>query len=450
MAKVYYDLNPSQEVVKLQCKYTLFKRVINIVFSSSVDYELDFDLMQKAFNIVVQRNDCLRIRFKTIKGKLKQYFEKEVIFDNIERLSFDTKEKQDQFIKSISKHAIKYKKGEVVIPYFIKTYDNKYMVLLKICHLIIDIHGLNFLFNDLFDVYDSLLNNKEFPPMPYPFEEIVKHDLSKKENKQRYNENREFFKNYLANHDEPYYAGVHGPNEPIWKKQLQKGKRAMKMFFVQNDTVPYEHKIGGEIINKAIEFSKKYQITLTNVFFYACSLTCSILNNNVTSMLPLQLCNCRTSLNDRNCAGTKVQSIGCFTEVDYEKSFVENLNEFTLTQLKLYRRINFSDQDFEMLVHNTYKSSMLESYYSITFSFVPYNRRKDVTYNLYSNGKGALPCYLVLLYDVNSNEIRMGYDVQKKITSEQDVLNFHNRYLKMLNDVLDNPELMLKESIKND
>ena len=66
MAKVYYDLNPSQEVVKLQCKYTLFKRVINIVFSSSVDYELDFDLMQKAFNIVVQRNDCLRIRFKTI------------------------------------------------------------------------------------------------------------------------------------------------------------------------------------------------------------------------------------------------------------------------------------------------------------------------------------------------------------------------------------------------
>ena len=36
-----YELNHAQEVVKLQCKYTLFKRVINIITSMTSEKELD-------------------------------------------------------------------------------------------------------------------------------------------------------------------------------------------------------------------------------------------------------------------------------------------------------------------------------------------------------------------------------------------------------------------------
>ena len=36
-----YEINPSQEVVKLQCKFTLFKRVINILSSATTSKNID-------------------------------------------------------------------------------------------------------------------------------------------------------------------------------------------------------------------------------------------------------------------------------------------------------------------------------------------------------------------------------------------------------------------------
>ena len=109
-----YELNSSQEVVMLQCQYTLFKKVVNIVTSISYKKELDFELLNKAYNLVVKRNDSLRIRFTKVKGKTMQYFLNEVDETKVPVHSFNTKEEQEKFIKQITKHAIKYKKGVVI------------------------------------------------------------------------------------------------------------------------------------------------------------------------------------------------------------------------------------------------------------------------------------------------------------------------------------------------
>ena len=138
-----YELNSSQEVVMLQCKYTLFKKVVNIVTSISYKKELDFELLNKAYNLVVSRNDSLRIRFTKVKGKTMQYFLNDVDETKVPVHSFNTKEEQEKFIKQITKRAIKYKKGVVIEPYFVHTYDDKYMVVLKVCHLVLDIYGIN-------------------------------------------------------------------------------------------------------------------------------------------------------------------------------------------------------------------------------------------------------------------------------------------------------------------
>ena len=442
-----YELCPSQNVILLQTKYTLWPKVVNIVFSASKNEEMDFALLDKAFNLVVKRNDCLRIRFVKKNKQLMQYFleEDEVTFDNIEHLEFHTEEEQTKFIDKVRSKAIKYMKGEQIIPYFIRTFDGKSMVLLKVNHIVLDIYGIDFILNDLFKVYDCLLEGKELPEAPGKYEEVIIEDLKRFHNEFSYNDCKEFFQNYFATHEEPYYAGVAGDNDPIWVKQVSKNKRAQKMFFINNDTVGYEREISPEVVLPVLDFCKEYNLSPTTVFFYACSLTSALINNNTTTMLPLELCNCRGTTLEKNCAGCKVQSVGSFTEVDYDKSFIDNIQAFYETQMKLYRRYYFPDVDFEMLIHKTYPSSMLETYYGIAFSFVPYIKRKDVEYCIYSNGKGALPCYLVSLFDVETNEIRMGYDVQSKITKESDVDNFHANYIEILKQIVENPQRLCKE-----
>ena len=441
--KKLYELNPSQEVVKLQCKYTLYKRVINIVTSMTKADELDWETMKEAFNIVAKRNDCLRIGFVSKRGKLFQYFKNQVSFDNIPCLEFNTEEEQNRFIKKITKKAIKYMKGVVVEPYFIKTFDNKSMILLKVCHLVLDLYGLNTIYKDLFEVYDSLKNKTELPPMPSSFEEVIKKDLIKKHNSLQEENNRLFFENYLNTKPEPSYAGLHGKNSAVWQKHLKKNKKSIKTFFVQNDTKGYAYKIPHSTMQKVMEYAKISNTSPANILFFACSLCASLTNDKTKNLLPLELCNCRGSALDKKCAGTKVQSVACYIHIDYDKSFEQNITDFSLSQHQLYRHIGYSDQKFEMLVHKTYNSSIFSSYYSFTYSFIPYSKPQDFEFCIYSNGKCALPAYIAQLYDVNSGKTVMVYDVQTKIISEKDVQNFHSRYIDLLDCVLSNPKIVL-------
>ena len=184
--KTIYELTPAQDVPYLQCKYTLFKRVINILSSITLDEDIDFDIMKDAFNKVLERNDCLRIKFFKKKGQLLQYFDEPKVVENIPILDFKTKEEQDSFIAKIRKSGIKFLKGKVIEPYFIKTYDNKNMIFLKVCHLVLDIYGLNVIYKDLLQVYYALKNNKALPEAPNSYEEVIKKDLEKKHNKEAF------------------------------------------------------------------------------------------------------------------------------------------------------------------------------------------------------------------------------------------------------------------------
>ena len=450
MKRNYYNLTPAQSVALMQCQFSLFKRVINILFSATLDEKVDYEILKKAFNIVAKRNDCIRDRFVKKGGKLRQYFlnEDEVSIDNIEFLSFETKEEQEEFINKISKKAVKYLKGEVFVPYVIKTYDNKTMILLKVCHLILDMYGVYFIINDLLDVYDSLLNDKELPAAPASFEQLIVNDLQKMANEYDHNECKQFFIDYLSTREEPYYAGIAGPNEPNWQKRVSKHKRTINIFLVNNDTKEYKKTISSQVMDSLVDVAKEHNVPFTSILFFACSLCCGLLNNNANPMMPIELLNCRGTLEERRCGGTKAQSLACYTDIDYSKSFIDNLREFYSVQLRLNKRYYFPDTEFEMLVHKTFNSSQLGMYYSIAFSFIPYEKKEGIEYNIFSNGKGALPCYLIFMYDIHSHDVIMGFDAQTKIINEHDVNNYHELLLKVLNKVIENPYIEVSKILE--
>ena len=71
---ILYQFNYSQDIVHLQTQYSLFNRVSNIVFSVAFDNGFDNRLMEQAVNLLIDRNDCLRLRFIKDGKKIKQYF----------------------------------------------------------------------------------------------------------------------------------------------------------------------------------------------------------------------------------------------------------------------------------------------------------------------------------------------------------------------------------------
>ena len=444
--KPCYNLSLSQDVVYLQCKFSLYQRVINILCSITIDEEIDFALMDQAYKLLVERNDCLRIRFFKKRGKLMQYFG--ASGKNIKKvpvLSFETKEQQDAFIDKVRKKAIAYKRGVVIEPYFIHTYDNRYMVFFKICHLVTDLYGINVLYADLMSVYHALQKGEPLPPAPDSFEEIIQKDIEKNTKCNLTEKHLAYFTDLLTNNPEPFYAGIHGPNNPIWQKQLKKHQRGIPIFLVRNNTKTYRHKIDKDLVEKVMTYCQNSQYSPAKLLFYASSVASAKLNGNLQNIMPLGLYNCRHSMQEKRCAGPKLQSAGCYTKIDYDLSFEDNLKAFSIAQNSLYRHVKFRDFDFEILARKIYRAPLLLLYYSMTYSLIPIDIPEGVEFNLYTNGHGALPAYVIQVLNTKTKEIDMAYDVQTRIISEEDVSNFHTYYLNVLKQVLDDPGIKVAD-----
>jgi hypothetical protein len=298
---------------------------------------------------------------------------------------------------------------------------------------------------DLLNVYNALKNGTELPPSPASFEEVIKRDIERHYDMRRETKHAEFFKDMLSDKPEPYYTGIHGPDNKIWQKKLKQNHRGMRMFFIHNDTEAYIHNIDNELTTRVLDYCKENQVSPANFFFYTCSLTAARLNNNARNTLPLGLYNCRVSQDEKNSAGTKVQSIACYSKFNYKQSFEDNIKRFAANQSRLYMHVGFSDREFETLLHKTYRTSVFETYYPLAFSFVPIEVPEGIEFNIYSNGKGALAAYLIQIFNAKTNEITMAYDVQTKTTSEESVAKFHAMYVKVLKQVLENPQIQLRD-----
>ena len=114
-----YDITNSQNGMYLMFKFGLHKQMVQIPTSVAVDYELDFDLLQKAFDIEIQRNDSLRNRFKKVKGKVKQYFIDEYQY-TVPMKEFASVQEQEAFFSEDAQKPVYFLKDETFRIYFFK------------------------------------------------------------------------------------------------------------------------------------------------------------------------------------------------------------------------------------------------------------------------------------------------------------------------------------------
>ena len=440
-----YELSASQNVVKLQCKYSLFKRVINILSSVSTKEKLDFDLMKTAFNKVIERNDCLRLMFVKKKGRLMQYFRESAPLNDIPIMKFKSEKEFNDFYLEFRKKPIAYTKGKVVEPVFIKNFDGTSMVFLKVCHLALDAYGINIIYKDIFDVYNAMKEGKELPASPRKFEDLLKKDLPVQLDPSYKQKNKEFFLDFFKDKETPFYTGLHGKDCEIMEKRLAKNKCAMKMFFVHNDTEMAGFHLDEKIVADAMKFCEENKITLPSLLFLINSLTASRINGNRENMMPIEVCNCRGTVSEKNTAGTKVQSLGFYTTFDYSKSFKENMTAFLERQGLLYRHIGYPDTEFEMLMHKVFKYGMLDTLYPFLFSFIPFVKPKGAEIMFYPNGKFALPVYLACMYDVSSHEITVAYEYQTKLLNKELITRFFKNFESVLSQAIKNPEICIAD-----
>ncbi|MBQ8015068.1 MAG: hypothetical protein IJ264_02665, partial [Clostridia bacterium] len=126
-------------MIQFMLKYSFFhKQVTQVPESIIVTKEIDFDVMEKAFNIEIERNDCLRLRFFKEKGRIKQYFIDEYTVKNIPVIDFKSEQERLDVLTADAKKPIKMLKGETFRIKFFRTHDKRFGIYINIHHLVMD------------------------------------------------------------------------------------------------------------------------------------------------------------------------------------------------------------------------------------------------------------------------------------------------------------------------
>ena len=173
-----YPFTPAQEMIYFMLKYSFFhKQVIQIPASIVVKRKIDFDIMQKALEKEIERNDCMRLRFNKKGGKFTQHFEEKIEIGKIPVMNFKSEKEQEDFLTADAQKPIRFLKGETYRIYFFNTPDGRNGIYINVIHLAMDAPAVFIFFDDLLKVYEALESGGEMPKPLGSYETAIGKEL---------------------------------------------------------------------------------------------------------------------------------------------------------------------------------------------------------------------------------------------------------------------------------
>ena len=206
-----YNLIPSQQTMYLMVKFSFHKQLTQIPISFSVEGDLDFGLLKRAFNIEIERNDSLRLRFVKSGKTIKQYFEERATMNYIQVMRFKSLEEQEAFFSKDAQKPVYFLKNETFRVFFFKTEGAGSGIYFNVSHLILDAMGIVITLIDLLRVYKALKDGTEMPAPLDKYEDYIKAEFARLSDTKKMAKHEEFYKRYFLKGGEPFHANVHGP-----------------------------------------------------------------------------------------------------------------------------------------------------------------------------------------------------------------------------------------------
>ncbi len=450
-----YEFSPSQEATVYQQDFCLHKNVDQVPVYMIFNREMDWDLLTKAVNVEIERNDCLRLRFlKTGHGR-RECFLPEYQIPQIPVHDFTGKSKEEMLegLGLIASKPIRYLKGETFVIHFFRAFDGRYGIFLCISHLAMDIAAVFVFFKDLIEVYESLASNT---PMPKPlcrFEDSLRRDLEKAHNKEKYDREDAFFVDYFANSQPSFYAGVDG------MRQLNKARQKKKNPTLRYVNIfdPFHDKSAnlmvhedGNTMQQLTWFAEEQHVPFQSLIYLGMRTHLSAINERTDDVYFHMIVNRRSALQDLNCGGDRMHVVPMRTILQPEMTFEEALNSCALTQMKMMRYADHPTRRvFDIVDANEHRAPGGNTS-TMLFSCLPLNYFKlpdgwSCEFGGCSTGRFAFPEYSLLVPSLVDGGMDFYYEYQTHRFTKEDLLSLHRGTMKAISMGMENPQITIGE-----
>ena len=454
--KPVYPLIPPQEMIQFMLKYSFFhKQVTQIPDSIIVSQKIDFDVMTEAFNIEIERNDCLRLVFFKQNGKIMQYFRDPYRIGSVPVYNFKSDEEREKVLTADAQKPIKMLKGEIFRLKYFTTYDGRYGVYINIHHLVMDNAAVFAFFNDLFAVYDHLKNGK---PMPKPlgsYEDRIKQELAYVEDKSNLEKEKAAYTEYITRNGEPLYLGVEGPKllEAERKKKKDPSINAPSLFDPIHDKAELtKTTFSPELSEKFFAFCENNNVSPECLVQLALRMHLSKINNGHLDTYFICLCTRRRTLVEKRSGGTVTAPLPWRVHLEEDDTFMSALDKMADAQVWAFRHMDYPYLEYRDLQRELFNYSAAAGSSTMMFSWMPINEKSingwEYEYVGYGLGRYIMVLYTFAMKDAHTGCLKISCLHRTKFVSVEDIKALQNGTKKALEIGLENPNISVKELLE--
>lgn len=454
--KPVYPLIPPQEMIQFMLKYSFFhKQVTQIPDSIIVSQKIDFDVMTEAFNIEIERNDCLRLVFFKQNGKIMQYFRDPYRIGSVPVYNFKSDEEREKVLTGDAQKPIKMLKGEIFRLKYFTTYDGRYGVYINIHHLVMDNAAVFAFFNDLFAVYDHLKNGK---PMPKPlgsYEDRIKRELAYVEDKSNLEKEKAAYTEYITRNGEPLYLGVEGPKllEAERKKKKDPSINAPSLFDPIHDKAELtKTTFSPELSEKFFAFCENNNVSPECLVQLALRMHLSKINNGHLDTYFICLCTRRRTLVEKRSGGTVTAPLPWRVHLEEDATFMSALDKMADAQVWAFRHMDYPYLEYRDLQRELFNYSAAAGSSTMMFSWMPINEKSingwEYEYVGYGLGRYIMVLYTFAMKDAHTGCLKLSCLHRTKFVSVEDIKALQNGTKRVLEIGLENPDISVKELLE--
>lgn len=447
-----YRLIHSQEMVEFMWKYTMHMQATQIPCAVVFDEALDFQLLARAVNIEISRNDCMRLRLFRQGTKLREFFLKEYRLDKILFKEFSSKEAQDAFFNADAEKKLEVFDGETFRIIFFRTAEGGSGIYLCVTHMIMDAMATFIFFKDLMAVYDALLTGA---PMPRPlakYEDLIKFEQDNPALEEHLEAEAKILADWMVMDRRPTMCFLNGPGVLDLQRKLLM-KKDLRVPFV---AIPIKDKthfvklhLSEEDSAKITAFVEENGLSAEWVIQLGFRLYLSKINRRVNDTVFWVLCPRRRTVKEKRCGGTLASPMPWREILPEEKTFREGLAQLSQTQAFLFRH---ADVPFTMMRKaeiEQFGLTPLQSPISMMFSYLPlqadtFGDRK-YSYIGYNFGHYVMPLYTVTMRDPRTGQYVFSYIHRLWLSTDEEVREFHAGTVRAILKGIKNPDMTLGE-----
>lgn len=429
MEKKLYDLTNPQKLIWYTEQFCSNTSINNITGTVIINEVIDVDALKKAINLFVQKNDAMRIQI-TLDSllKAKQYVTNYIPFDidifNV-KSEADLKKKSSllasQPFKIIDSPLINFK---------IFKFSNGTGGFIGIAHhLILDSWSGCSLGNEILSHYYDLTHN-------IPIDTSQNNSYIDFIDSQNNYINSEKF-----NTDKKYWEEKYSDSIPEIASFCPNYKN------VSHDyrAIRKEFQLPSNLANKINTFCTEHRISLFNLFL---GMYCIYLNkttnlDNIVFGSPILN---RKNIKEKETMGMFINTLPFNIIVENSIKFSDFIKNISVQELNIFRHQKYPYMHLLKYIRKKFNTS--ESLYNFILSYqnsnIGFDKNKIDYSRIWSFNGYILEPLNIHICDMDDNKVSVYYDYQIQAFSEKEITVLHNHILNMLEQVLENPDIIIK------